>query len=617
MTLREKQTAALLKMLELPAQTPLAPPPPWKVLVLDRKSTNIVLLILNVNDLLAAGVTMHTVLTQPSRSPLPDVPAVYLVQPTEENIKRIAQDIEKDYYSDYYVHFLSLLDRSLLEDFANLVSLTGRASRVQRVYDQYLDYVVSEPQLFLLGLAKSYVHLNSKEATEESITALADEIAAGIFNVVVTMDTVPVIRAPRGGAAEFVAVRLDAKLRDHVINIKGAVSGERPVLVLMDRNFDLQAMLAHLWIYLVMISDVFSLLRNAITLDAENGKKKIYLDSSDFFWSQNAASPFPVAVENMEADFNAYKTKAAELTLRAGVTLLSDLDPQVLDTYQMQQSIKQLPELTNRKKSIDNHMTILDALLKQLKANNLDLFYEVEQSCKSDAQNKVEQLFLEKLADGKTSNAKDKLRTYLILYLQLNLGEEFQRKAEQELEKLELDMSPLQYVKQVKEIGKLTQILQQVGLVSSGANSGTKGSIFSGISLKLFDGSKITNGVGLIMLGLKNLLPDKQAMPVTNIVESIMEPSKSSQETLNTTDDYLYFDPCIRGNHSKVPERRTFHQGIVFVVGGGNYLEYFNLQEWVSGLNGEGVGVKWEVIYGSTDMVSPGEFVEELSELAK
>lgn len=54
---------------------------------------------------------------------------------------------------------------------------------------------------------------------------------------------------------------------------------------------------------------------------------------------------------------------------------------------------------------------------------------------------------------------------------------------------------------------------------------------------------------------------------------------KVSQET----DDYRYFDPKqLRvADASQVPKNRTpFQEAIVFVVGGGNYIEYQNLVDY-------------------------------------
>lgn len=74
------------------------------------------------------------------------------------------------------------------------------------------------------------------------------------------------------------------------------------------------------------------------------------------------------------------------------------------------------------------------------------------------------------------------------------------------------------------------------------------------------------------------MLPTRKDLVVTKIVDSIMEPTNSSE-----TDDYLYFDPKMARSSAvskQAKNRISFQEGIVFVVGGGNYIEYQNLQEY-------------------------------------
>ncbi len=126
---------------------------------------------------------------------------------------------------------------------------------VASVYDQFLDFLVPSPSLFSLlpkrvpaapaadaGAQKkrssmpekevegrpSYAILNDPKATEIEIEEEAERIARGLFSVVVTMGNVPIIRCPRGNAAEMVARKLDSKLRDWITSGtggRGAQSG--------------------------------------------------------------------------------------------------------------------------------------------------------------------------------------------------------------------------------------------------------------------------------------------------------------------------------------------------------------------------------------------------------
>lgn len=78
-------------------------------------------------------------------------------------------------------------------------------------------------------------------------------------------------------------------------------------------------------------------------------------------------------------------------------------------------------------------------------------------------------------------------------------------------------------------------------------------------------------------------------------------------------DNYLYLDPKKSG--SKVPPKGkvTFQDAIVFVVGGGNYLEYQNLNEYAY----RSTLVKKSVLYGSTELCNPKKFMEQIETLGR
>ena len=128
------------------------------------------------------------------------------------------------------------------EDFAAQTATSGTAEHIAQIYDQYLNFVVSEPDLFSLGMDGAYSTLNSAQTSDEQLDAAVDRIVSGLFSVVVTMGTIPIIRCPKGGAAELVCAKLDRKLRDHILNSKtNLFSGDqkaatstasRPVLVI-------------------------------------------------------------------------------------------------------------------------------------------------------------------------------------------------------------------------------------------------------------------------------------------------------------------------------------------------------------------------------------------------
>jgi hypothetical protein len=168
----------------------------WKILIYDKACRSIISPLLSVAQLRRRGVTLHLLLHS-DREPIPDVPVVYFVQPTAENMARIAQDCSNRLYGRAHLNFVTKLDRTLMEDFAKLVVQSGSLDQVASVHDQYLDYVCMENQLFTLHHPNSYVTYNGGGASDAVIEDAMTAIAYGLFSVVATLGYVPIIRCPR------------------------------------------------------------------------------------------------------------------------------------------------------------------------------------------------------------------------------------------------------------------------------------------------------------------------------------------------------------------------------------------------------------------------------------
>ena len=633
-SLRDRQISILQRMLHLnkegSADLTLASKSEeiiWKVLVLDAKSRSVLSSVLRVNDLLKCGITVHSLINS-KRANLPDVPVIYFVEPTIENILYIIEDLNQDRYDSFYINFTSLINRELLEEFAKKVSISGKSQKIKQVFDQYLDYIVPEPNLFSLNLPEIFTQFNSSNTDEEKIHKLVDIIANGLLSTIVSMDIIPVIRAQQNGPAEFVAQQLDLKLREYLSNTRGSTVAtasiqQRPVLILLDRNFDLASMFSHSWIYQCMVSDVFQLQRNTIKItkhaakDGEKDSTKNYdVDPKDFFWNKYSQLPFPDAVESADAELNAYKNDAKEVTAKTGISSLDDIDPNANATANIQQAVEKLPELTARKATLDMHMDILSSLINELQAKNLDKYFEIEQNATDP---KVLKEFLELLVvDSERDSSLDKLRTFIILTLLVDLTPEYIEKVKSIFKEKypQVDLSSFNYILKFKEHSKLANLStlnETSNNFTNQASQMNSSALLSGLSSKLYGltEGKISEGLTSIATRIKSFIPEKKLLPITTIVEAIMDPVNASQQSVQLTDEYVYLDPKSRGGHSKPPKRQSYQESLVFVVGGGNYLEYQNLQEWANDPN----KAHRKVIYGSTEITSASEFLEECSVL--
>ncbi|RDA82774.1 hypothetical protein CP532_0411 [Ophiocordyceps camponoti-leonardi (nom. inval.)] len=693
-SLRDRQISSLKKILNLnetidsseadesQASALLAPVGPildadgnpiWKVLVFDDLGRDVISSVMRVSDLRSMGITMHMHISS-ARHPIPDVPVIYLVEPTARNLQGITNDLQRGLYSPAYINFLSSLPRVLLEDFATQTASAGTSDQIAQLFDQYLNFIVAEPDLFSLGMQKQHTYwaLNSARTSDEELEAVVDRVVSGLFSVVVTMGVIPIIRCPKGAAAEMVAARLDRKLRDHILNSKdnlfsgprqaapSATPSSRPVLILLDRNVDLVPMLSHSWTYQSLVHDVLDMKLNRITIETANDennaakgttKKSYDLSANDFFWAKNAGVPFPQVAEDIDAELTKYKEDTASITKKTGVTDLEDLQADTSASAQhLKAAITLLPEMRERKGILDMHMNILAALLSGIKDRQLDNFFQVEENVMKQPKSQMMDLIKD---DNRGKDPTDKLRLFIIWFL--STEQEVSRtdfeafgKA---LEVAGADVSCLAYIRQVRATTKMTQLTT---INNNTSNAGQQASSdlfgrFSSISSRLTDRLKETGvPTGLssnfesLISGVKNFLPADRDLTVTKIVESIMDPSTAASSAMAKTEHYLYFDPRSANARGTMPppstiragsgavsapggmpgaqggpgqlatfgqRRQGFSEAMVFVVGGGSMEEYGNLQEWVSRTGGDR-GRK-RVVYGSTELVNAKDFIRE------
>jgi hypothetical protein len=140
----------------------------YKVLVLDRHCKDIIAPLLRVSELRAQGITLHLLLEQ-ERQAIPDVPAIYFVHPTPENVERIIQDAQQQLYDVMHVNFATSVPSRLLEQLASGVVKANAVGRVAKLFDEYLSFIALEPSCFSLGLPDSYLALNDPTAKDTQI----------------------------------------------------------------------------------------------------------------------------------------------------------------------------------------------------------------------------------------------------------------------------------------------------------------------------------------------------------------------------------------------------------------------------------------------------------------
>ncbi|KAL0334508.1 UNVERIFIED_CONTAM: SEC1 family transport protein SLY1 [Sesamum radiatum] len=460
--------------------------------------------------------------------------------------------------SDALLRFISSSRLHLLTGTINSDSI----QRISKVHDQYLEFVTLEDNLFSLANKNCYVQLNDPSAGDKEIEEIIEKIVGGLFCVLARLQLCPLLGVLVEGQLKWWRLCW-IRLRDHLLAKNNLFteggnftsSFQRPILCIFDRNFELSV---------------------AYNMTLANGSLE-----------------FPEVAVEIETQLNKYKKDVEEVNRRTGGDEAEfDGTDLIGNTKHLMNAVNSLPELTERKQVIDKHTNIATALLGEIKERSLDSYAKKESDMM--VRGGIDRNELLGVLKGKGTKM-DKLR-FAIMYLisTESIPSSEIEVVEAALRESEVDTSAFQYVKKIKALN----------LSLASANSASRSNIVDWAE-KLYGQS-----ISAVTAGMKNLLSNDHQLALTRMVDALME-GKPNPEI----DSYLIFDPRApkstsgsSGSHLKGP----FKEAIVFMVGGGNYVEYGSLQELVHRQQ-----PAKHVIYGTTEILTGGEFVEQLGLLGQ
>ena len=514
----------------------------WKVLIFDQRGLSILSTLMKVSKLLEVGVTFYGSISQ-KREPIPDVPAVYFVEPTQENLRYIAQDCEFPMYDHMYINFLSPISSHELENFAADVNQHSDGQCIHSIFDQYIEFSSPDPNLFTLYDNDSTMStVFGFKTTDEILDSACHSIGNNLASVFLTAGEIPrILYKIDNHPAQIVSQAFADVIKPLSKNFElwgsrrsESPNAKPPLLIILDRSIDFASQLHHPCTYQALIHDQFGIERNQVKI---NGNSYDLDTEIDKLWNENRSKTFDSVLEAIGKEANQFKAEYGAID--------NDLN----------NAIKNLPELSHKRLSLDTHTKVGDALVQTIKAKQADAMFKFEEDVI------LQSVDLNKLIDFLKTipDVKDKLRLATFAFLAKVYSRD-QIPQVQDVVGTSLDFL-VRYdcfridFKKDHRIASMLRSVSPFGLQSD-----------------------------------SNALAEK--LPVVSTVKRLLEESIDGFQLINPIS-------------SSTNPNEMIGNVYVFVIGPGNYTEYNGLLEL-------GKQKNIEITYGCTSMMRPCDFIDAL-----
>lgn len=437
----------------------------------------------------------------------------------------------------------------------------------------------------------------------------------------------------------MVARKLNKMIAEHPTLLRSKSSLNRPLLVILDRNADLVTPVQHTSTYQALIDDMLNHTANRVefdvTTDAAGRKKathkKFDLDpDQDPFYAKHKFHPFPEAIEGNEADLKEVTAKEQSIRSKATGGTSAARDPMASSATDLATAVDSLPALLERKKQLEVHTSILQAVMDQVAPRDVPHFFELESALAAGSYknelSRAKTAVMQLISDPTKGSVDDKLRLLVVYILttQAKTADVDEMTAavqeamangktadgkplldKQGKERLEIGIKAVGYLKQLRSMHMLPMASTFTAMESTdGGSSSVKPDLLSSFMAKA-----TTQATGLLAKAadkVGNMLGKIHKHYATRVVENLCEMKPNTED-----DDYLYLDPRVKGDVDvaklRLMNRTPIREVTAFVVGGGCYSEYQNLQLVAN--------ERRTISYGSTELVNASEFLAQLGQL--